>query len=257
MSQWLRTYSKCEQPRIRLFCFPYAGGNANIFSAWPNYLPDYVEVVAIQSPGRGGRFSEQPIGCLQTQVTLLHRELLGCLDLPYVFVGHSNGALLAFELARELQKSGNCNLQHIILSAKRAIHLPKVKPVLYNLSDSEFIQRLKEYDFTPTELLSNEEMMQLLMPMLRADFALSDTYQYRDTTLLKTHATLFWGKLDKDVPYQDVLAWQELIDGHVETLSFSDGHFFIATQREQFLAYVRTKLVELCEHSMPAREGVC
>lgn len=235
MSSWFRNYNKGDNPKLRIFCFPYAGGNANIFSSWAKYLPDNIELIAIQSPGRGGRFKEEPIGCLDSKVRELHQEIRSYVELPYIFVGHSNGALLAFELARELQKSGNCNMQHIVISAKRAPHLPKIKEPIYNLPDDEFVNRLQQYEFTPKEVLANQELMEILLPMLRADFSLSDTHNFDASYKLKSDFSLFYGIQDKDVPVEDVFAWQSLIEGKQEQYSFDDGHFFITSQQKLFV----------------------
>ncbi len=235
MSNWFKIYQSSPAAKLRIFCFPYAGGNAQIFSNWSNQLPESVDLYAIQSPGRGRRFSEKPIGCLKTKVQILHQEILPFTDIPYIFVGHSNGALLAYELARELQKSGNCNLQHIVLSAKRAPHLPSLKEPIHALPKKQFLAELKDYNFTPNEVLENEELMELFMPMLRADFSLSDTHQFDQGCRLDSDASLFWGNQDEDIPLGDVLAWKELINGETNEVEFNDGHFFITNSEDLFL----------------------
>ncbi len=238
MSNWFKIYKTSPITKLRLFCFPYAGGSAQIFSKWAEYLPGFVDVIAIQSPGRGRRFSEKPIGCLKTKVQMLHQEILPYANEPYLFIGHSNGALLAYELARELQKSGHSNLKHIILSAKRAPHLPDIKEPIHDLPNKEFIKELKGYNFTPDEVLENDELMELFLPMLRADFSLSDTHDFDREYSLDSNATLFWGNQDEDVPLNDVLAWKELITGETNLIEFNDGHFFISSQENLFLKEV-------------------
>lgn len=235
MSDWFKVYRSYQQPKLRVFCFPYAGGSAQVFSDWVNKLPHGVDIFAIQAPGRGRRFSEKPIACLQEKVKQLHSAILSYNDCPYMFIGHSNGALLAFELARELQKSGNCRLKHIILSAKRAPHLPNIKEPIHDLPQNDFVKKLKEYDFTPDEVLQNDELMELFSPMLRADFSLSETLDFDSSYLLDSNASVFWGNQDKDVPFDDVLAWSELIKGDVNFVEFDDGHFFISKSQDKFL----------------------
>ena len=235
MSNWFKIYNTNPNPKLRLFCFPYAGGSAQIFSEWSDKLPSSVDLFAIQAPGRGRRFSEQPIGCLKSKMQILHKEILPYTDVPYMFIGHSNGALLAYELARELQKSGNCNLKHIVISAKRAPHLPSIKEPIHDLEQTQFIAKLKEYDFTPDEVLENDELMELFSPMLRADFSLSETHSFDKDTPLESDVSLFWGNQDEDVPLNDILAWKDLIKGRTNTVEFYDGHFFITKSQELFL----------------------
>ena len=235
MSNWFKKYTSNPQPQLRLFCFPYAGGSAQIFSDWSQNLPQSVDLFAIQAPGRGRRFSEPPIANLIEKTRILHQEILPYTDVPYMFVGHSNGALLAFELARELQKSGNCQLKHMVISAKRAPHLPSIKGPIHDLAQDQFLAKLKEYKFTPDEVLQNEELMELFSPMLRADFALSETHDFNKLPHLQANTSLFWGRHDEDVPLTDILAWKELLDGKVNLIEFDDGHFFISHKQQQFL----------------------
>ncbi len=243
MSEWFKQYPSSASAKLRIFCFPYAGGSAQVFSKWANKIPYPVDLFVLQSPGRGRRFNEKPIACLSTKVQILHREILPYTTLPYIFIGHSNGALLAYELARELQKSGNCHLQHIVLSAKRAPHLPRIREPIHQLPGPEFLARLKDYDYTPDEVLENQEFMELFLPMLRADFALSDTHQFVQKHPLQSDASLFWGQQDKDVPLADVLAWRELLVGKTELVEFNAGHFFIASHEEQFIQHIN-QLIE-------------
>lgn len=245
MSNWFKVYQSSPTPKLRLFCFPYAGGSAQIFSQWAQHLPSHVDLFAIQSPGRGRRFSEKPIGCLSTKVDLLHQEILPYTDVPYVFIGHSNGALLAFELARELQKSGNCNLKHIVLSAKRAPQLPRLKPAIHALPQEQFLAQLKAYNFTPDEVLENAELMEIFIPMLRADFSLSDTHQFQVKPSLEADASLYWGNEDDDIPKEDILAWENLIQGQCKLVEFNGGHFFIADNESQFLFNIKQLIKDL------------
>lgn len=235
MSIWFRKFIHRKDAKLRLFCFPYAGGNANVFFSWVKYLPDHVDLFALESPGRGPRFSEQPMRCLREKVQVLCREITSFCDLPYIFVGHSLGALLSFELARELQNRGDRNLKHIVLSAKRAPHLPSIRAAIHQLPQKEFVKELKKFNFTPHELIQNHELMEVLSPMLRADFCLNETHIFEKTIKLQSDATIFWGNKDDIVPFEDTFAWKNLIDGQVDLVAFNDGHFFISTQEENFL----------------------
>ena len=245
MSNWFKKYSYTNNPKLRAFCFPYAGGSANIFSGWSDHLPSNIDLFAIQAPGRGRRFGEKAIECLETKVKTLFKEIIPYADVPFIFIGHSNGALVAFELARELQKSGNNNLKHIVLSAKRAPQLSDIRPPIHKLPQQEFIARLREYEFTPEEVLANEDFMEAFSPMLRADFSISETYHYIDTPKLESNATIFWGKHDKDVPFHDILQWKSVIEGHIDFVEFAEGHFFIHKQEQEFLKNINAIISQL------------
>jgi medium-chain acyl-[acyl-carrier-protein] hydrolase len=241
MSKWFKKYRyNGAGAKLRLFCFPYAGGNASIFEGWEASLPPWADLFALQSPGRTVRYAEKPIACLRQKVDILAAEIQPYLDVPYIFVGHSNGALTAFELARELQRRGPTRLRHLILSAKRAPHLPKNGPPIHDLPYAEFVAKLKELKATPAEVLENEELMQIFEPMLRADFALSDTHPFDADVQIESPTTLFWGTGDVDVPKDDMLAWREHVAAEVGFEVFEGDHFFIHHNRSEFLARLRT-----------------
>lgn len=244
MSKWFKKYRyNGRAAKLRLFCFPYAGGNASIFEGWEKSLPEGVDVFAIQAPGRTVRFAEKPIASLPEKVAILAREIKPYLDVPHVFVGHSNGALTAFELARALQLAGGSQPRHVILSAKRAPHLPR-RERIHDLPYDRFVAKLREMKATPAEILESDDLMQLLEPMLRADFALSETHRFRTDVQLDSPATLFWGAADEDVPRDDMLAWKEHIARDVSLVEFGGDHFFINEQRSEFVARVRDVVEE-------------
>lgn len=245
MTDWFKVYNSCKHPKLRLFCFPYAGGSAQIFSEWAASLPESIDLFAVQAPGRGNRFLEKPIACLNTKVKILHAEILPFINTPYMFIGHSNGALLAFELARELQKSGNDNLKHMVVSAKRAPHLIDRTKAIHNLEQKQFLEKLKEYNFTPNEVLDNQELMDLFSPMLRADFSLSETHLFDKSIHLHSNTSLFWGNQDKDVTLNDILAWKDLINGEINLVEFNDGHFFIIKHKKMFLNEINRLILKI------------
>ncbi|HEV7923358.1 MAG TPA: thioesterase domain-containing protein [Thermoanaerobaculia bacterium] len=240
MSKWFKKYRyRGRDAKLRLFCFPYAGGNASIFEGWEKQLPEWVDVFAIQAPGRTVRFAEPPIASLREKISILAREIKPYLDVPHVFVGHSNGALTAFELARELQRSGAGNLRHLVLSAKRAPHLQRKEPI-HSLPYPEFVSRLRELKATPAEILENDELMALLEPMLRADFSLSETHAFDPTIPVTAPVTLFWGEGDAEIPKDDMLAWKQHVASEVDFVEFAGDHFFIHSHEQDFVGRVRT-----------------
>lgn len=242
MSIWFKKFSARRRASLRLFGFPYAGGNASIFDGWAEQLPDGVELLAVQAPGRANRFGEAPIGVLADKVSALELAIAPYLDLPCVFFGHSNGALTAFELARRLQLGGNNALRHLIVSGKRAPHLPRRLPILHNLPDAELIEQLRRLDATPAEILDQPEVLALFLPMLRADFALSETSIIEPQPRLRARCTLFFGRED-EMERDDMLAWRDYIDGPLTLREFEGGHFFINERRDACLGVLRDLLL--------------
>ena len=120
LAPWFINHNAKKNTLARLFCFPFAGGDAQLFSSWQKYLPDYIDVVALQAPGRRERLLEEPIADLTQLVSEILDHIAPFTDKPFYFYGHSNGALVAFELARQLQLSGRNNLRHLFIAARKS-----------------------------------------------------------------------------------------------------------------------------------------
>ena len=124
---WVIVPRPSRELRLRLFCFPYGGGSASIFRAWPQHLPQEVEVCAIQFPGRGARLEEPPFTRLSPLVQTLSRVLRSYLNVPFAFFGHSLGAFISFELGRQLRKENDRSPLHLFVSGQRAPQLPDLE----------------------------------------------------------------------------------------------------------------------------------
>ena len=235
---WFQQLHVNPQAGIRLFCFPYAGGNPAIFREWCGALGGRAELFAMQLPGRGVRFAEAPLRSVGLIVHHLANAILPLMDRPCVFFGHSNGALICYELARELARRGEPGPEHVIVSAKRAPHLPRLGPVVFDLPDAQFIEVLRDYEGTPPEVLSDAELLACLLPAIRADFGLSDLYQHRAGFPLACDMTLFGSLNDRYVPFDDLLAWREQCKGRSATKVFDGGHFFLHQHAAHLIAEV-------------------
>lgn len=248
-SPWFVIGSPRRNPVARLFCFPYAGGGAQIFQDWHRFLPYEVEVIGVQYPGRGARLAEPAITSCDQMVERLRVEIEPWLDAPFMLFGHSNGALVSFELARALHASGNENQIHHFISAKRAIHLDSRRSQLHDLPDDAFLDEVERLGGTPAELLRDRGFIDVLLPILRADFSLSETYVRRDMSHLRMDVTLLYGSRDADIPEYDVLRWAELVRGSIDYRSFDGGHFFINTHKRQVLDFMRAKMETIIRRS--------
>src|SRR5579871_5186636 len=172
---WLVVSQSRPQARLRLFCFPYAGGGAAIFRDWPRLLPPTIELFAVQLPGRGNRFHEP----LRRDVAGIVRDLATAmepfLDRPYVTFGHSLGTILSYELIRELARRGLRSPRHAFMSGRGAPGAHR-RTVRHLQPDHQFLDTLRNMRGTHDELLRDPELMELLMPTIRADFALAENY---------------------------------------------------------------------------------
>jgi surfactin synthase thioesterase subunit len=231
---------------LRLFCFHYSGGSAQVFHGWPERLPPNVEIAAIQLPGRGHRLSEPHIRRLAPLSRIVAQELLPYLDKPFVFFGHSLGALLSFETTRSLRRENRSLPAHLFVSATEAPHRRIPEESLSSLPKSEVVKKLREFNGTPIEVLQNDELLDLMLPTIRADFELCETYEYHHEPLLECPMTIYGGLDDQTVEAERLAAWREMTVGACEIRRFRGGHFYINTSRVTFLQTFAGDLLRLC-----------
>jgi medium-chain acyl-[acyl-carrier-protein] hydrolase len=235
---WLSRPKPKPNASLRLFCFPYAGGSTAIYRKWPEGLPPDVELCPVQLAGRGSRLREPPFTRMPALIDELGKALRPYLDKPFAFFGHSMGAIIAFELARFLRREGSPQPAHLFVSGRRAPQTTAPARRTYALADAEFVEELRGLNGTPQEVLQHEELMQLMLPLLRADFALIQTYEYTPEPPLDCPVTAFGGVQDADVTREAVEAWREQTTSAFAMQMFDDGHFFLNTLRPLLLQAV-------------------
>ncbi len=236
----------CPQPNpqanLRLFCFPYAGGSSMIFRTWANSLPRNVEVCAVEYPGRGRQMQSAPIARLEPLVKAIASSLLPYLDKPFAFFGHSMGGLVSFELTRLLRLKYNLQPFHLFISGRRAPQIPPTKPPIHALPDAQLLEELRTLNGTPKAVLENPEMMQIFLPILRADFAIIETYTYTPQEPLHCPISIFGGWQDEEVSHEALQAWREQTTATFSLQMFDGDHFFIHSQQDSLLKLICQKL---------------
>jgi medium-chain acyl-[acyl-carrier-protein] hydrolase len=239
VNQWLHYFKPNPKASLRLFCFPYAGANAMVYRSWADKLPSHIEVVAIQLPGRGKRRQERPLTSLSKLV-----DLLGSAPLkePFAFFGHSMGALVAFELARLLRRERRALPLHLFISSRSAPQLNSCHRPLHDLPTSELMQELNQLDGTPREVLEHPELMEMMLPILRADFSICDTYEYSQAAPLPCPISAFGGFQDADVPRQNLEAWREQTSSSFTLRMLPGKHFFLHSNETLFLNMLAIQL---------------
>jgi medium-chain acyl-[acyl-carrier-protein] hydrolase len=221
---------------LRLFCFPYAGGDASIFRTWEQHLPDQIQLCPVQLPGRKERIGERPARRIIDLVVEMTAELTPYFDLPFAFFGHSMGALISFELTRYLarQRTGHLPV-HLFVSGHRAPHLPDPEPPIHALPEQEFINELRRLQGTPEEVLQNKELRELLIPLLRADFALCEQYHFEESLPLRCPISVFGGLKDEKTPYSLLIGWRKHTSEKVTFHLFAGNHFFLHSEQSYLL----------------------
>ncbi|MFS8071987.1 MAG: thioesterase II family protein [Byssovorax sp.] len=240
-SPWLVIQRPKPQPRLRLFCFPFAGGAASIFRTWGDGFPADIEVCAVQLPGRESRVREPLARDLVPLVQPLCEALLPWLDRPFAFFGHSMGASIAFELARRVKRQIGVEPAHFFASARRAPHCPTRTP-MHALPDALLIEKIRRMGGTPESVLRDAPMMELFLPIIRADLDIVETYNYVPGPPLGCPLTMLRGMDDLEVSDGEAAGWREHTSSVFTLRTLSAGHFFLSTHREQVLRWIAEAL---------------
>jgi medium-chain acyl-[acyl-carrier-protein] hydrolase len=227
LDRWIPFRKPDSQTRLRLICLPYAGAGALIFRKWSDALPRDIEVCPIQLPGRGTRLTEPPFTKLSCLIEALTRALDPLLDKPFAFFGHSLGALIGFELARQIRRQYGVHPVRLFASAGRAPQIPHRAPPIHTLPDNQFLTELRRLNGTPRELLDHEELMEVMLPILRADFALYETYLYSTEPPLNCPISAFGGLQDRRVSASDLGAWRSQTSASFSLRMVPGDHFFL------------------------------
>jgi medium-chain acyl-[acyl-carrier-protein] hydrolase len=241
-TSWLKPFTLRRDARIRLFCSPHAGAGAAVYRAWPDNLPATVEVCPVLLPGRESRIREAPFTRLTELVPALYRGLSPSFDKPFVFFGHSMGGLLAFELARWLRRQSGPRPLHIFVSARRAPQLPISDPPIHDLPRTEFLQKVSDLNGMARATSACEELLDIALPILRADFAMCESYTYSPEAPLDCPITAFGGTEDGDVGQWQIEAWRVQTTGTFVSRMFRGDHFFIETCRQSVLKQLGDEL---------------
>ena len=243
---WVTRPRPNPQATMRLFCFPYAGGGALGFRNWADYLPSNVEVCPIQLPGRETRMKEAPYNRVMPLVQKIGETIFPLLDKPFAFFGHSMGALICFELARELRRKRIITPVKLYVSGRVAPHLPLTRqPLLYDLPEPEFKDALRFLNGTPEEVLENEMLMRLLMPLLRADFAVNEAYTYTPERPLDCPIFAMGGMRDSEVSREQLEGWHAHTTASFELRLFPGDHFYLNSMQQLFFQVLSQDIARL------------
>ncbi|NER38822.1 MAG: hypothetical protein F6J93_33520 [Oscillatoria sp. SIO1A7] len=179
---WLVRNCIVKEPRLRLFAFPPAGANAGIFDDWPGLLPPTIaksiEIVPIQYPGRQERLKEPAIANMKELVGSVASAISPLCDRPFALLGSSLGALIAFETARLLRADLGVEPSHLFVVCARAPQRKEPYPRFHAMTDAELIETLDSFEGVAPEILANSELLNLLLPIIRADSLVSSSYRY-------------------------------------------------------------------------------
>jgi surfactin synthase thioesterase subunit len=231
---------------VRLFCLPYSGSSASVYASWRRKLPAWIEVVPLELPGRGWRAAEALEGTMGGLVGRLLPEVLRSLRRPYAFFGHSLGAVVAYELACELLVHHGEAPSLLFVSAASAPSRRDGGPLGALDTDADLVSELRRLKGTPEAVLQNEELLRLVLPVVRADFGVSAAYEYRPRPKLRTPIQAIVGAGDPaTAEIERTRAWAQHTSGPFALARVPGDHFFLHTHERELLELITRRLAPL------------
>lgn len=250
---WVARPHTAHPGGLPLICLPNAGGSASQFFAWARLSPPEIDLWPIQLPGRENRLRETPLSQMDTLVEAIAEALAPSLSEPFAIFGHSLGGLIGFELARTLRRRYGLQPAHFFVSARRAPHLPSRAGPIHRLPDEMFLDELaRRYNAIPDIIRQDRELLGIYLPMLRADVTLFETYAWVEEPPLDCPISIFGGRDDTSVSYDELAGWAVHSTKPRELKLFPGGHFYLQAARQEILAEISGSLAGIVEQSSRA-----
>jgi pyochelin biosynthesis protein PchC len=223
--EWLRPLRTQPSPAIRLICFPHAGGSATFFRDWAQWMPPGIDFMAVRYPGREGRFSEPFADSIEEMADRVTNALLPVLDVPAAIFGHSMGASIGHEVAIRLEQDHGVVLRRLFVSARLAPRI--LRPAGGDSGDEALLKRIRLIGGGQTAALDHPELRELLLPVFRADFRITDAYAPGPRDPISSPITGFAGNEDPAVPVGSMQAWSGSTNGPFDLQVFPGDHFYL------------------------------
>ncbi|WP_257143875.1 thioesterase II family protein [Bacillus pseudomycoides] len=227
---------------MNLICLPYAGGSASIFNTWNEFLSPEINVCGIELAGRGRRFQENLHMNIMGIVEDIYNDIYQKIDnSPYSIFGHSMGGLIAYELGQKIQEEGRRMPELFVFSGKSAPQF-KSKEVVHKYNDEQLCEKILRLGGTPAEVLDNKELLDIYLPIIRADYKIVETYSLSDQRqALDVPFHVFYGNQD-NILLSEILLWKDHTSKTCDFYEFDGGHFFIK-QKESLVIDLLNQLL--------------
>ncbi len=233
-ARWYRAYRSRPGHRLRLICFPHAGGSATFYRGWIKHLPDSVELLIAQYPGREDRLLDDLVEELGTLADQLAEALAPTLDQPFALFGHSMGATVAFEVAQRLERRWDFAAERLIVSGRPAPHRQRSTAV-HRRDDEALVAELRRLGGTTAEALQHAELRELLLPSIRSDYRLIETYRPAGPTRVRAPITAVIGVDDTEVDSAEAGAWRDCTNGGFSLWTMPGGHFYLVERERELV----------------------
>ncbi len=242
---WMRGASNAATA-LRVICLPHAGAGASAYQSWQPLLPPGWDMIVAQLPGRENRLIESPLESIEEMAAALIDQGESVFRLPFILFGHSMGALIAFELSRRLEQLGAARPERVFVSGRKAPGAPDEEPLLADTSDAALIRQLAEYGGTDATALVDRELMELILPALRADIFAVQSYRWNASMTIRAPIVAYGGRSDPFVSVTHLKEWSRVTSGEFGMRTFAGGHFFLRQQTQEVIAHM---------HYVTARPG--
>lgn len=236
--KWYLKYRPNSQASIRLFCFHHSGGGASTYYRWLDHISDKIELIGIQLPGRENRFTEPLENNIRDIIVKLGENFFPYREKPFFVFGHSLGALIGFEFVQFISQFYSISPCCIIVSAAKAPHLPYRRKALSQLDNATLKEELKAYNGIDMNILDNDELLSLFLPIIKSDFSILEKYQYSYSKPLPCDILALSGAEDLTVNEKEILAWSAHTTGNFKHLSFSGKHFFLRNHKKKIVEMI-------------------
>jgi medium-chain acyl-[acyl-carrier-protein] hydrolase len=225
--------------RACVYCLPHAGGTAGVFRSWRGRD---IEIRAVEYPGHGSRFGEPLFDTIEQLAMSVADVVTAGPSMPYALFGHSMGSLVAFEACHVLAARRAAMPRLLIASGHRAPRVPRSTPPMHNAPDTEFVAHLRELGATPAEVVSSPDLLELMLPILRADFRACETYRPHRRPRLHINIAAYGGVGDADTSRDGLLAWRDETASECVLRMFPGGHFFVSDCTDRVVAMLEHDL---------------
>lgn len=242
-SAWLQTFSQRRvDSSITLVCFPYAGGSASVFRSWKPFIPDWLDFLAVQPPGRESRFNEGLISDIDRYAELASLALeQHARQRTLILFGHSLGAIAAFETALRLERAG-ISPALVVVSGRQYPGAASIRSASAHLPDDQFIASIARLNSTAGNILENKDLLELLLPMLRADFRMSEHYQYDGVSRLNCPLLALGSSEDEWITKASIEGWQAMTLQQFDSAWFKGDHFYLNHHPQILIDYLLNKI---------------
>jgi medium-chain acyl-[acyl-carrier-protein] hydrolase len=254
---WVRPSAPPPAPALRVFTFSHAGGGASAFNAWTTRLPKGAQLLRVQLPGREDNWERPPFTSAKELAPALFARVRGLLDVPFLFYGHSLGALISFVLAQEIRRAGLPLPKVLLVSGRRAPRLPLSHAAFHRLPDEELTAYVQAMGATPSKMLERAHWREPFFRTLRADLQISELFEWHEEPPLECPLVMFPAAADDTVKPFEAETWRTHTSARFELCPVSGGHFFDERGREAVIQQVSARIQRELESCSPSpKEGL-